>query len=72
MAKKTDAELVIELKKQQKELSDKILRIEHKQLLRIGKSAKNYGLIEWHEDSLYKAFSFLKESGEAEFKNNDS
>tara|TARA_B110000977_G_C11032037_1_gene475655 strand:+ start:155 stop:421 length:267 start_codon:yes stop_codon:yes gene_type:complete len=68
MAKKTDAQIVAELKIQQKDLSDIILKIEHKQLLKIGRSAKNYGLVEWHEDSLYNAFKFLKESGESEFK----
>ena len=72
MNKKTDAQIVNELKQQQKDLSDRIVKIEHKQLLKIGKSAKNYGLIEWHEDSIFNAFKFLKESGESEFKMNEN
>ena len=72
MTKKTDLQIVNELKQQQKDLSEKILKIEHKKLLRIGKSAKNYGLVEWHEDSIFNAFKFLKESGESEFKKNEN
>ena len=72
MTKKTDLQIVNELKQQQKDLSEKILKIEHKQLLRIGKAAKNYGLVEWHEDSIFNAFKFLKESGESEFKKNEN
>ena len=72
MTKKTDLQIVNELKQQQKDLSEKILKIEHKQLLRIGKSAKNYGLVEWHEDSIFNAFKFLKESGESEFKKKEN
>lgn len=68
MAKKTETQLLEDLKNQQKSLNDKILKLEHKQLLKIGKSAKNYALVEWHEDSLNNAFKFLKEQGEQQFK----
>lgn len=68
MAKKTELEILEDLKAQQKALNEKILKIEHKQLLKIGKSAKQYQLTEWHEKSLIKAFEFLKETGEDQFK----
>ena len=64
----TQSEQLQKLKDQQKDLEKKILRIEHKQLLKIGKSAKQYQLTEWHEHSLVKAFEFLKETGEDQFK----
>lgn len=70
MAKKTEAEQLQELKQKQKDLNDQILRLENKQLLKIGKSAKNYTLTEWHETSLDNAFKFLKEKGEQQFKEN--
>jgi len=72
MAKKTESQLLEDLKNQQKTINDKILRIEHKQLLKIGKSAKNYALVEWHETSLENAFKFLKEQGEQQFKESKS
>jgi hypothetical protein len=68
MAKKTEAEQLKELKQKQKSLNDQILRLENKQLLKIGKSAKNYTLTEWSENSLNNAFKFLKEQGEQQFK----
>lgn len=68
MAKKTEAEQLQELKLKQKSLNDQILRLENKQLLKIGKSAKNYTLTEWSENSLNNAFKFLKEQGEQQFK----
>ena len=68
MAKKTEAEQLEELKQKQKSLNDQILRLENKQLLKIGKSAKNYTLTEWSEKSLNNAFKFLKEQGEQQFK----
>lgn len=68
MAKKTEVEQLQELKLKQKSLNDQILKLENKQLLRIGKSAKNYTLTEWHENSLENAFKFLKEQGEHKFK----
>ncbi len=68
MAKKTEAEQLQELKQKQKSLNDQILRLENKQLLKIGKSAKNYTLTEWSENSLNNAFKFLKEQGEQQFK----
>ena len=68
MAKQTETQLLEDLKNQQKALNDKILKLEHKQLLKIGKSAKNYALVEWHETSLANAFKFLKEQGEQRFK----
>ncbi|ASG68923.1 hypothetical protein fh0823_23410 [Francisella halioticida] len=64
----TQSEQLQKLKEQQKDLEKKILRIEHNQLLKIGKSAKQYQLTEWHEKSLIKAFEFLKETGEDQFK----
>ena len=70
MAKKTEAEQLHELKQKQKSLNDQILRLENKQLVKIGKSAKNYTLTEWSENSLNNAFKFLKEQGEQEFKEN--
>ena len=70
MAKKSEAQLLEDLKNQQKAINDKILKLEHKQLLKIGKSAKNYSLVEWHETSLENAFKFLKEQGEKQFKEN--
>ena len=72
MAKKTETQLLEDLKNQQKAINDKILKLEHKQLLKIGKSAKNYALVEWHEDSLENAFKFLKEQGEQQFKESKS
>ena len=69
MAKKTEAQLLEDLKNQQKAINDKILKLEHKQLLKIGKSAKNYALAEWNETSLENAFKFLKEQGEQQFLN---
>ena len=68
MAKKTELEMLEDLKAQQKVLNDRILKIEHKQLLKIGKSAKQFELTLWHEKSLIKAFEFLKETGEEQFK----
>ena len=68
MAKKTEAQLLEDLKNQQKSINDKILKLEHKQLLKIGKSAKAHSLTEWHEDSLNNAFKFLNEKGEQQFK----
>tara|TARA_B110000977_G_scaffold168126_1_gene217111 strand:- start:242 stop:460 length:219 start_codon:yes stop_codon:yes gene_type:complete len=70
MAKKTELEILENLKVQQKSLNEKILKLEHKQLLLIGKTAKKYQLTEWHESSLTKAFEFLKETGEEQFINN--
>ena len=70
MTKKTELEILGNLKVQQKALNEKILKLEHKQLLLIGKSAKKYQLTEWHENSLVKAFEFLQESGEEQFTNN--
>tara|TARA_B110000261_G_C12897549_1_gene283084 strand:+ start:232 stop:453 length:222 start_codon:yes stop_codon:yes gene_type:complete len=72
MAKKTETQLLEDLKNQQKSLNDKILKLEHKQLLKIGRSAKNYALVEWHETSLDNAFKFLKEQGEQQFKESKS
>lgn len=71
MAKKTEAEQLQELKQKQKSLNDQILRLENKQLLKIGKSAKNYTLTEWSENSLNNAFKFLKEQGEQQFKDKE-
>jgi hypothetical protein len=67
MAKKTGLEILTDLKKQQKSLADKISKIEHKQLLNIGKAAKKHALTEWNDASLDKAFKFLQESGENDF-----
>ncbi len=72
MAKKTEAKQLQELKQKQKSLNDQILRLENKQLLKIGKSAKNYTLTEWSENSLNNAFKFLKEQGEQKFKESKS
>lgn len=69
MAKKTEAQLLEDLKNQQKTINDKILKLEQKQLVKIGKSAKNFSLTEWSETSLENAFKFLKEQGEQQFKN---
>ena len=72
MAKKTEAQLLQDLKDQQKTINDKILKLEHKQLLKIGKSAKNYALVGWHDTSLENAFKFLKDQGEQQFKESKS
>jgi hypothetical protein len=72
MAKKTESQLLEDLKNQQKTINDKILKLEYKQLLKIGKSAKNYALVEWHDKSLENAFKFLKEQGEQQFKESKS
>ena len=68
MAKKTEIEQLEDLKNQQRVINDKILKLEYKQLLKIGKSAKDYALVEWHETSLENAFKFLKKQGEQEFR----
>ena len=68
MTKKTESQILEELKIQQKSLTDRILKIEHKQLLKIGKFAKQQQLLMWDDKSLVKAFEFLKESGEDQFK----
>ncbi|OIN85050.1 hypothetical protein [Francisella sp. TX07-6608] len=68
MAKKSDAQLLEDYRLQQKKLAEKIVRLENKQLIRIGKSAQHYSLTQWHETSLDNAFKFLKEQGEQQFK----
>ena len=67
MAKKTSVEQLEDLKLKQKSLNEQILKLENKQLLKIGKAAKNYSLTAWQENSLNNAFKFLKEQGEQQF-----
>jgi len=72
MAKKTEAQLLEDLKNQQKTINDKILKLEQKQLLKIGKLAKTHSLTDWQDKSLENAFKFLKEQGEQQFKESKS
>ena len=67
MTKKTQIQILEDLKSQQKNINDKITKLEQKQLLKVGKSAQKHSLTDWSETSLEKAFIFLKEQGEQEF-----
>ncbi len=48
----------------------KIAKVKDKQLQKIGKLADKHALATWDEKVLDKAFSFIKESGQEQFKNN--
>ena len=67
----TPSEQLIKLEEQQKSLQDKITKIKEKQLQKIGKLADKHALATWDEKVLDKAFSFIKESGQEQFKNNE-
>jgi hypothetical protein len=71
MNKKTESHILADLKLKQKTLADKILKIEQKQLIKVGKLARQYQLTDWDDESLIKAFEFLREQSEQQFKNKD-
>ncbi len=64
----TPSEQLMKLEEQQKSLQAKITKIKDKQLQKIGKLADKYCLASWDEKILDKAFSFIKESGQENFK----
>jgi len=63
--------LTIKLEEQQKSLQVKIAKVKDKQLQKIGKLADKHHLATWDEKVLDKAFTFIQESGQEQFKNND-
>ena len=67
----TPSEQLMKLEKQKKSLQAKIAIIKDKQLQKIGKLADKYCLTSWDEKVLDKAFAFISESGQEQFKNNE-
>jgi hypothetical protein len=66
----TPSEQLIKLEEQQKSLQAKITKVKDKQLQKIGKLADKHSLATWDEKVLDKAFAFIQESGQEQFKNN--
>ena len=67
----TPSEQLIKLEEQQKSLQVKIAKVKDKQLQKIGKLADKHALATWDEKVLDKAFTFIQESGQEQFKNNE-
>ena len=67
----TPSEQLIKLEEQQKYLQVKIAKVKDKQLQKIGKLADKHHLATWDEKVLDKAFAFISESGQEQFKNNE-
>ena len=64
----TPAEQLKKLEEQQKSLQGKITKIKDKQLQKVGKLADKHALATWDEKALDKAFTFIRESGQEQFK----
>ena len=65
----TPSEQLMKLEEQQRSLQAKIAKIKDKQLQKIGKLADKHCLASWDDKVLDKAFAFIKESGQEQFKN---